>query len=163
MRLVRSFWFISLIGFLAADLFVYADSPDILNLHFDAQGKPDLAWLKIDFFYNIFFAGLVPNVLLLLLGYAIPYLPKSLLLVPNKKVWLAPDNRNVFYRVCRDYIKGIGFVLNLFFIAAIFGFYYLNSVHDFPIKWALYLIAVMGIGWLAYGVVLFRRHPDEFA
>lgn len=163
MRLVRSFWIVSLLGFLAADLFVYGDAPEVLNLHFDAKGEPDLAWLKVDFFYNAFYIGLIPNILLILLGYAVPYLPKSLLLIANKETWLKPDNRNVFYRVSRDYIRGFAFILNLFFIAAIFGVYYLNSTNEFPLEWSFYAIGAMGIAWIFYGFGLFRKHPDDFA
>lgn len=162
MRLVNSFWIISLVAFLGANLFVYGDAPDILNLHFDATGKPDFALKKIDFFYDALIVGLIPNIILILLGYAVPSLPKSLLLIANKDRWLEKDNRKVFYRVAKHYIRGFGFVLNMFLIAAVFGVYYLNSTNKFPMQWLFYVIAAMGIGWLAYGPFLFRKDPDDF-
>lgn len=163
MRVVKYFWIISLLGFLATDLFVYGDAPEILNLHFDANGTPDFALKKIHFFYYALTFGLVPNIVLILLGYAIPYLPKSLIFVPNKDNWLSKDNRKVFYWVGKNYLRGFGFVLNLFFICAVFGFYYLNSSNQFPLQWTFYLIAAMGIGWLFYAIPLFKKSPDEFA
>jgi len=163
MRLVKFFWILSLVGFLAADLFIYGDGPEILNLHLDQNGVPDFAWRKIHFFYYSLTFFLVPNIILMLFGYALPLIPKSILPIPKKQVWLAPDNRKVFYRVAKEWIRGFAFILNLFFIAAIMGFYYVNSNHDFPITWMFYIITAMGAFWLLYGIPLFRKHPDEFA
>ena len=163
MRLVKFFWILSLLGFLGADLFVYGDGPAILNLHFDESGAADYALKKIHFFYYSLVLFLIPNVILMLLGYALPFLPKGIFLVAKKDVWLAPDNRKVFFRIAKEWIRGFAFILNMFLMFALMGIYYINTSHQFPINWGFYFVAICGIGWLFYGIPLFKKHPDDFA
>ncbi len=164
LRFIKVLWVLSMLGFLASALFVYADIGDantIVQLRLDASGESAFGVSKINFFYVSLFIMLGINVIILLTGYSVPYLPKSLVLAPQKELWLStPHNRKNFYKRMKDWARGFATIINFFLTCVIFTIYYMNSRNYFPLAWTYYLCAILAIAWLFAFFPIFKKNPD---
>lgn len=154
----------SLLGFLASALFVYADIGDantIVQLRLDETGQQTFGLTRTVFFYTSLFTMLGINVIILLAGYSVPYLPKSLVHAPQKEKWLStPHNRRNFYKRMKDWARGFATIINFFLSCVVFSIYYMNSRNYFPMRWLYFLCAILAIFWLFYFFPIFKKDPD---
>ncbi|HKW55868.1 MAG TPA: hypothetical protein VJN42_00805 [Candidatus Acidoferrum sp.] len=72
---------------------VYAKLPEVIFSHFNAEGVPNGRMLKSTFFWPFPLAALLVAVIMFLAPKLMAILPASMINLPNKDYWLAPERR----------------------------------------------------------------------
>jgi uncharacterized membrane protein len=88
----------------------YPRLPSPIPSHFDANGQIDGEMGKTSFYVLM---GLVELMFLVgfpLLGMAMKYIPNSLINLPNKEFWLAPERRDATLATSTQYLRTIGWM-----------------------------------------------------
>jgi hypothetical protein len=119
-------WLLLIFGLIllagVADLaYYYPQLPERVASHFNGQGQPNGWTSKATI--------LVTNVLVMVLltlvfvgsALLLPILPFSLVNIPHKEYWLAPERKEYTCELLRRFVLGFG-VLNLGFLLAIMHF-----------------------------------------
>lgn len=117
-RALAFFMLLLSFGLGTADLaFHYAALPDTVASHFDASGQPD-DWMSKSGFLAVYFAllGLLA-VLFIGLPLLIRRLPDSMINVPHKKYWLAPERRSTTLDWFARQLYWFGMLFMLFVIS----------------------------------------------
>lgn len=74
-------------------LYYYPQLPDIVATHFGATGRPD-AWAPKEAFLNVYLFTLAfCTVIFLGISFTASRLPVSMINLPNKSYWLAPERK----------------------------------------------------------------------
>ena len=85
---------------LAHAFYYYPRLPDQVAHHFGASGRPDAFGSKMHFLILYIVTIAITAAMFLGFGLALPKIPNSLINLPNKDYWLAPERR----RQTLDYI-----------------------------------------------------------
>ena len=129
------------IVFLAQNAFYYSKLPERMATHFDASGNAD-GWMPKDAFLVF---GLVLVLLVvgqfLILPVLLKKMPVSLINLPNKDYWMAPERREETVSILRSYFEWFGCALLLMFIV----------INQMAITANLSGARLSGASWLAIG------------
>src|ERR1700755_3494188 len=115
MRLSRIILILVSVTFVAQAAIYYAILPDPIAAHFDATGRPDSWWPKAGFF--IFDAVILLFLMaeFILVPRWIEGLPPSMINLPNKAHWLAPERRAETFAAIRHFLEWFSVLLLLLF------------------------------------------------
>lgn len=72
---------------------VYAKLPEVMFSHFNAGGAPNGRMLKAAFFWPFSLVALIVAIIVLLTPKLLAILPPSMINLPNRDHWLAPERR----------------------------------------------------------------------
>ncbi|MCE9598199.1 MAG: DUF1648 domain-containing protein [Spirochaetia bacterium] len=128
--------------------------PDRVATHFDIYGHPD-SWAS-NLSNTILFCGLFVFFGLLFSGvkFLLGKLPASLINMPNREYWFAPERREASLAKVAIFMAEFGFFANLFFTAILFLTFYANrnatglSISLMLVMLAAFLVFV--IGWIIH-------------
>ena len=94
----------------------YAELPEVVASHFNAQGVPN-RWLTKSAFFAVFVGA---NVLAVLVGFGIPriisLMPPELINLPKKQYWLAPEHLAETHAFLNSYFAWFGCAVFLIMI-----------------------------------------------
>ena len=123
--------------------------PQEVPIHFDWNGDPDRFTSRAGFLWSM--TGLVigTTAFLLFFGWLTPKIPDSMINLPNKEYWLAPERRETSHRRIQLMLVWVGSLTTLLFSAIAFlswlvGMQYLANIS--PWVWivvAVYTVAIM--------------------
>lgn len=139
--------------------FWYPALPDLVPIHFDADGLPNPNSLTSRNTFVILFLGVhfLGSGFLVGIAFALKYLPKEMLNIPNKEYWLSDERCEETLEVNRIALFWIAIATNAFFVlifelSALVGIEQRNSLGPgFVIGMVLYLGFVFGVcGYLMY-------------
>lgn len=103
-----------LIGVLVAQSgFYYTSLPEAMASHFNANGAAN-NWLPKDLF---FICGFLLIAFLVILPHSFEKMPDSLIKLPNKDFWLAPERRTAAMEIVKYYFEWLNVWIFLLFIA----------------------------------------------
>ena len=112
-------WFLALplTTALFQTLFYYPKLPEQVASHFDAVGNPS-GWSSRGGFFGISLGMIIAiSVLFLVLSSVLHRLPRSMLNLPKKNYWLAPERREATYVFVRGQLLWFGFATQWFLVA----------------------------------------------
>lgn len=106
----------------------YSQLPDTIASHFGADGRPN-GWMSKQSFFvlEVLGTGLIAG-LFYFLAYFLNKIPKSLINLPNKDYWLAPERRKETFQILANYLIWLGNATLLFL------FLMLQQILDFNEK-----------------------------
>ena len=142
----------------------YPQLPDIIPSHFDAQGNVDGEMAKTPFLVLMAVLNAVFLIGFPLLGKLLSKLPDSLINLPNKEYWLAPERRESTVAQTTNFLAAIGWITSwlMIGITQLSALVAINSRETInPESWVLiggYLVAIFGmVAWLFWSY----RVPKE--
>lgn len=94
----------------------YGDLPEMVPSHFDANGDVDGQMSRNAFCAMMGLLNLGLLIGLPLTGYLAKHLPDSLVNIPNKEYWLAPERRDASLSVMTDFVSAIAWMTGWLFI-----------------------------------------------
>ncbi|MEA1996146.1 MAG: DUF1648 domain-containing protein [Gemmatimonadota bacterium] len=110
------FWFLFICAFIHM-FYYYPLLPDKVASHFNATGEAD-NWSSREFFIGFYIMiTLVMTVTFAGFGYIGPKLPESLINLPNKPYWLAPERKEKTFAFISDSLFQLGAVTLLLLIS----------------------------------------------
>jgi len=162
---MRFFFLLSVaLGFLEG-LFFYSLLPDRMAIHFNASGRADGWGSKHQFFI---FYGIIVVVMSLLfwgLPLVIRLVPESLINLPNKGYWLAPERKKQTLDRLSDQMLFTGCMALLLMDGILFLVIKANlsAIPALPTEWMWGLIVVFIAANVAWTISLIRsfRRPKE--
>jgi uncharacterized membrane protein len=160
MRLSRVILAILVCTFIAQGASYYFILPDPIAAHFDASGRPDNWWSKSGFF--IFDAVILLFLMaeFTLVPRWIAKTPPSLMNLPNKKYWLAPERRDETFAVMRHFFEWFAVLLLTLFTVVNQLVFRANISHEnlngVAIWTAVILFILAVVVWLAKFINHFR-------
>lgn len=96
-RLPRILFFLLVLVALARCSHFYPLLPERMASHFDMSGLPN-GWMTKALFFELYAVGVAIGVVVVFLpALTVAKLPASLINLPNKKYWLAPEHRDETY------------------------------------------------------------------
>lgn len=116
MRLSRVILFILICGFVGQAAIYYSILPDPMASHFNGLGRADNWMSKRGFFIFEFAILLIIIFEFTLLPFLIERMPNSLINLPNKSYWLAPERRAQTFAAFREFFEWFSAVLLTLFI-----------------------------------------------
>lgn len=141
----------------------YTKLPDRVALHFNGAGEPD-GWgskgsmitcqLVLYIFMGLLFGGI---------RFLVPIIPDSLVNMPNKEYWLAPERRDNTHRIIQQSVMWLGNATLLLFVV-LFQF---NTQANMTAKPALNMILFLPIfvgymvfilGWAVVFTLQFNKN-----
>jgi uncharacterized membrane protein len=160
MRLSRIILFILFFTFIAQAAIYYSILPDPIAAHFDAFGRPDNWWSKSGFFI---FDGVILLFLMVeftLVPRWIVKRPLSMMNLPNKKYWLAPERRDETFTAIRHFFEWFA-VLLLTLFTFVNQLVFRANVHHENLNgiaiWTAVIIFILAVViWLAKFITHFR-------
>jgi len=141
--------------------YYYPQLPDAMASHFDISGAPN-AWQPKSAFFGLFsFIYVIFAVMFWTLPHLIMVTPPSLINMPNKAYWLAPERQGITAHLLGDQLMGLG--------AGVIGFLILvcqlTIVANLPgrsgslgpeIWWLTGIFAALMLAWAIRFVRMFR-------
>lgn len=94
----------------------FNDLPEQVPSHFDGNGQVDGHMNRVAFCSTMGLMNLVFLIGFPLLGLLTKYIPDSLVNMPNKDYWLAPNRRDNSMRTMTDFLTAIGWMTSWLFI-----------------------------------------------
>ena len=153
-------WFVWALTIVVATIHLvwwYPQLPDIVPAHFNGSGQVDSEMTKSGFCLLIAGIQLMTLVGLPLLGSILKQLPDSLVNMPNREYWLAPERREASLAVnyqmllATAWLTGV-LMMVIFELSAQVAMKRRTGIH--PEMWialAVYLVLVFGMcGWSFY-------------
>jgi uncharacterized membrane protein len=143
----------------------YPELPERMASHFTASGQANAFMPKADFVkLHLVIVGLLV-VLFLLVPMLITRLPPSMINLPNKDYWLAPERRASTGRTLQGFLVGYGNVM-LLFLLVVFGEAMRASLTAVPqlSNRVWFMMVVLGgftIYWTARFMLAFRRPRSD--
>ena len=143
--------------------YYYVKLPDTLASHFGKGGNPDSWSSKTEYFAVILVAygfGIGSVVFgFFILPSCIKYFPDSMISLPNKDYWLAPERREKTFRDLRPMIDWMG-IMTIAFIVGVMQIVFRSSLPDvqhFSIEIFLVLVGLYAAYSIVWGIRLYRR------
>ena len=135
-------------------------SPDLVAIHFNAAGAPDgwaSKWMNALFFSGLFlFLNLVYGGLPAL----IRKIPVSLINVPNREYWFAPERKESAYKIVTVFLAELAVFTNIFLAGIGILLFYANKtgqaappVAFFALMGAMFICIVL---WIIHLIRAFR-------
>lgn len=105
MRLSRMILFFLIAVFVSQSVFYYPNLPPEVATHFGLTGEPD-GWMAKEF-YLVFLAVILGLIVLefTFLPSLIEKMPLSLINMPNKEFWFAPERRGETIQIIRQFFE----------------------------------------------------------
>ena len=156
-------WIGSMLVFLALQLITYVILPDYVKLDFS---NPDLAGLQLwkpDYFNVCFAIFMLTNASIVGISRLLQIIPNRFVLIPNRPFWTQDRyHYGFFHKKLKAWIKGIGFIKNMFLSLVVWAVYMYNDpfVKYNTLAWFFLLAAAM-LAWLVYYFFLFKETPEE--
>lgn len=97
----------------------YPQLPDVIPSHFDSQGNVDGEMAKTPFFVLMTCLNALFLIGFPLLGKLLSKLPDSLINLPNKEYWLAPERRESTVAQTTNFLAAIGWITSWLMIGII--------------------------------------------
>ncbi len=163
MRVLKMLWLASFLIFVLVHVLAYAQyEGEFVYLGFDAKGTPSPV-IKKDAYFNIMLGAMVVlNLAALVLGGLPPHLPKRLIWVPQKSLWLSsPVLASKFFYNFAQWAKGLGLISNLFLAWAALMIYTINVKMFLDISGAIYIFLLAILAWMGAYVYIFAQNPDK--
>lgn len=164
LRLSRAVGVLLLVATVAQAAWYYPRLPMRVASHFDVGGQVNAYMAKQDFLKVQLVVVALLSLIFLVIPVLIGRLPTSMINLPNKEYWLAPERRAQTMGMIQGHLIGFGDVM-LLFLFVVFGDAMRASLMPEPRLpnriWTL--LAVLGafsIGWTVYLLRRFRL-PDE--
>jgi uncharacterized membrane protein len=158
---------VSLVLVLAGALqsaYYYPQLPSIVAAHFDAAGRPN-GWAPKGAFLALY--GLVVALMIglfLIVPVLIARLPVSLINLPNKEYWLAPERRRQTWVTIQSYLSVLGNATVAFVISVFQLVVWANLSPPpllSPVMWLLLLVLLAFAAiWAVRFMRAFTRPPD---
>jgi len=150
---------------MAAQILYYAPRlPERLASHFDIAGNPD-GWSSKGAFFAIFAVGMLV-VAFVFLGIAllIPRLPHSLINLPRKDYWLAPERRRETWDFIARRLIEFTFAIQVFFVGILQLSIQANLTSEGPrLAAGFWILLGVFLGftavWLVFFIGRFLRVP----
>ena len=146
-------------------IYYYPRLPDRVASHFDARGQVDGWGTRNEFFVieGVLIIGLAA--LVLFLDWLIPRMPASLVNMPNKDYWLAPERRAATNRVMQSWVSTF-LLLTLGFIVYVMQLALLANVTGDAVYMSVPMWAGLGVFLLldtalSVRLILQFRKPRE--
>jgi uncharacterized membrane protein len=142
---------------------VYETLPPFVASHFGANGRPN-AWMSRSTFGWFLLVPFGSAVLVALITpLALAKLPPSIINLPNKDHWLAPERRDATIRRCATRMEWFGVAVVVFF-AFVYELVFRANLSDGTLANGPFIAGMMGfvvftIGWLVSFFRAFAR-PD---
>ena len=151
-RIVYSILALSMVIGLVLQCFYWPHLPLRVATHFGAGGQPD-GWMDkssattmqcvLQVIMPIFFAGI---------GWALPLFPNSMINVPHREYWLAPQRRAGTLGTMKSMLGQFALCLSVF-VSAIGHLTFRANLTDGPLDLPSFLIS-MGLFFLAIAIVI---------
>ena len=161
MRLSRIILILVSVTFVAQAAIYYAILPDPIAAHFDATGRPDSWWPKAGFF--IFDAVILLFLMaeFILVPRWIEGLPPSMINLPNKAHWLAPERRAETFAAIRHFLEWFSVLLLLLF-TVVNQLVFRANIHHENLNavaiWSVLAVFIFSVViWMAKLINRFRR------
>lgn len=136
--------------------------PQEVPVHFDLNGEPDRFSGRAEFLWTM--SGLVVGIttMMFFFCWVTPRIPESMVNIPNKEYWLAPERREASYQRIQSMLVWVGSFTTLLFSAIAFlswmvGMKYLASIS--PWVWILVAVYMIAIMFMCLGG--FQKTPDS--
>ena len=145
--------------------YYYPQLPESLASHFDVSGKAD-NWSGKDVFFLVY-AGIVALMALLFLGtrFLMPKLPGTLVSLPNKEYWLAPERKEETYSYLSTQLTWFGCASLAFLIGCMHLCIEANVTGVNNIAPGIWLLTaaylIFTLFWIVRFVSRFMKKPRE--
>jgi hypothetical protein len=163
MRILKMLWLASFPLFVLVHTLVYAQYEGLyVYLSFDSLGNPQTVLHKNTYFNLVLGLMVLVNIFSLILGNLPPYMPKDLILTPQKKLWLSSaKNSAIFFTNFNHWAKGLGLIANLFFAWMVVLIYSVNIKQFFDLSWMIYLFLLSVVVWIGSFFYIFSLSPEK--
>ncbi|RMH70440.1 MAG: DUF1648 domain-containing protein [Gemmatimonadetes bacterium] len=139
--------------------------PDVVASHFDAQNQPDGWCSKSEFInlYLILMGGLA--ILFVMMGGLMRHLPNTVINLPNKDYWLAPERSETTMNVIQREMHLMA-VFTLLFLMIVVELIFRANLNPPPVLPGVAFWSILGIfmaftvGWGIRFVVIFSSVPE---
>ena len=158
MSKTRTFLILAVAAFVVQMMYIYPNLPAIVASHFDAAGNPN-GWMDKGFFL-VFEIGLIVLVVgeFLLVPRFVRRLPPSLVNMPNKEYWLAPEHIDETMTIFRNYFEVFGGVIVILFVV-VNQFVYAANTAKTNLPSSIWMVIV---GFLLFTTVWVIKFIREF-
>jgi len=150
MRASRIFFIIVVLFAAAESIRLWNLSPATLAAHFNVQGAPDRFVSKGEFFYYEVQTVLIAVSLAIAMQILLEFTPMEMLNVPNREVWIAPEQRRNTKRKIGTFFDAI-FSCILILIHVIFELAVSANLQD-PIHFSAALIIPLIAGFFIFTI-----------
>jgi hypothetical protein len=155
MKIVKYFWILSIVAFMAALLYCYVSYDAPIFVFKETPEAQPYALEKSSFFYAGLGAILTSNILTLLLSNLLPRLRPPFLPLPAASFWVqTPYTRRRMTEYVEGWTKGIGIFLNLILILAVLHIITLNDA-DVSVKIQNWLFGIFAFLFLWIGLFFY--------
>lgn len=153
----KFFWFLVVAAVLHM-IYYYPLLPDRMASHFDACGRPNGWSDKIAFFLIYASVVFLMSAIQIMTRRSLAKTPASLINLPNKDYWLAPERRAESMAILERYMTGFWSATFIFLICTIDLAFGVNLGRSHVLgKWFFVLLAAFILFTLAWTVSLIRR------
>ncbi len=146
----------------AQTIYYYPRLPLVVAQHFGAEGQPN-GWVSRDFFFTFSWVLLLGlSAVFMLTPRLLRRIPVSLINLPHREYWLAPERKDESLRFVEIELQWMG-VLTVAFIVLVLHLAIranLNAMHRLENGPFLALLAGFVLATLLWIVQLYRRFPD---
>ena len=162
----KFFWFLVIAAVLHM-LYYYPFLPDRMASHFDAYGRPSGWSGKIAFFSIYASVVLLMAAIQIMTRLSLAKTPSSLINLPNKNYWLAPERRAQSMAILEKYMTAFWSATLIFLICTMDLAFGVNLGRNQALgEWFFLLLAAFILFTLAWTVSLimrFARRPEQRA
>ncbi|MEP7075331.1 MAG: DUF1648 domain-containing protein [Acidobacteriota bacterium] len=158
MTKTRIFLVVAVAAFVVQMMYIYPNLPATVASHFDAAGNPN-GWMTKGVFL-IIEIGLIVLVVgeFLLVPRFVRRLPPSLVNMPNKEYWLAPEHIDETMEIFRSYFEVFGGVIVALFVVVNQFVYAANTARS-NLPGSIWMVIV---AFLLFTVVWVIKFIGEF-
>lgn len=141
-------------------LYYYRRFPDTVASHFGANGLPD-GWMSKPAFFA-FYLAIVGLCTAMFLGihFGLPRLPVSMINLPNKDYWLAPERRQQAFDFLRYYFLWFASAMMALLVDMLYQTAQVNLGHTqtLPHAWlSMGMFLCFSVIWIIGLVIKFRK------
>jgi uncharacterized membrane protein len=138
----------------------YASLPPLVASHFGANGQPNAWMTRSDFAWSTVLPLVVVVVVALLAPLLVAKLPVSMVNLPNKNYWLAPERKDASFRRLRARMEWFGVAL-LAFLAFVYDLVFKANTGGGGLANGPFLAALVGflVFTIVWTVSLHRAFP----
>ncbi|MEN7549257.1 hypothetical protein AAG747_15140 [Rapidithrix thailandica] len=161
-RLAKYAMILTLLTVLGINLLCYIYFPQTLKLDLTSAGFKEYLIDRGSFFYSSIFIALLMNIGLSVIGISLPYLPKSLLILPNKTKWHSnSEMKKELYERAKGWIYALNSIINLFMIYCVAIVFSFNSDFEMTHYGYIVLFALLMVTWVAFYFYSFLSIPKK--
>lgn len=158
-------WLLFFVGLVWQQLHFWPLLPDNVPMHFGPDGAPDRWEAKRTAVTSLLGFSLGVPAFVIAIAWLMPFIPNSLVNIPNREIWLSPERRPMTMAHIRSMLLWIGLFM-AWFTLALMQLTYVAAVNqqrlNQPILMmclGMLLAAVFGV--IIWYVIKFARVPSE--